>query len=93
MPEISRFFGIIIRMYSEPGGQHNRPHLHAHYQDFDAVIAIDYIELIAGRLPRKQLRFVLAWTELYQNELLEDWQLLQKGEAPLPIEPLKKTDK
>ena len=54
MPEISRFFGIIIRMFAEPRTQHHRPHFHAYYQDEVAVYAVDTVELIAGTLPRRQ---------------------------------------
>jgi hypothetical protein len=90
MPELSRFFGLIVRMYMEAGGPHHRPHFHAYYQDDVAVYAIDEIELIAGSLPRRQRRLVEAWAELHQAELLADWQRLQAGEAPLAIEPLEK---
>ena len=51
MPEICRFFGIIIRMYVEPQAPHHRPHFHAYYQENVGVYAIDTIELIAGQLP------------------------------------------
>ncbi len=88
MPELSRFFGIIIRMYMETGGPHHEPHFHANYVDDVAVIGLDPIELLAGSLPRRQLRFVEAWAELHQDELIADWQLLQEGQAPRPIEPL-----
>ena len=60
MPELSRFFGIIIRMYMEVGGPHHRPHFHAYYQDDVAVYSLDPVELIAGTLPRRQRRFVEA---------------------------------
>jgi hypothetical protein len=63
MPELSRFFGIIVR-------------------------SLEPVELIAGSLPRRQLRLVEAWAELHQTELLADWQRLQAGQAPLPIDPL-----
>jgi len=88
MPELSRFFGIIIRMYMEAGGPHHLPHFHAYYQDESAVIGLEPIELIAGDLPRRQRRFVEAWAELHQDELLADWKRLQGGLAPLPIAPL-----
>ena len=88
MPEISRFFGIIIRMFAEPRTQHHRPHFHAYYQDEVAVYAVDTVELIAGTLPRRQRRFVEAWAELHQIELLVDWDRLQSGHPPLPIDPL-----
>ena len=88
MPEIARFYGIIIRMFMEPHSHHNRPHFHAYYQESTVVIGIDQIELLAGELPKKQLRLTLAWAELHQAELLEDWNLLQNGELPFSIEPL-----
>lgn len=89
MPEIARFYGIIIRMFMEPTTEHNRPHFHVYYQEFVAVIGIDTIEVLAGELPRKQLRLVFAWAELHNDELVKDWNLLQSGQLPLKIEPLK----
>lgn len=89
MPELSRFFGIIIRMYLEAGGQHHTSHFHAYYQDEAGVFSIQPIELIAGSLPRKQRRLVEAWAELHEKELMSDWELLQSGRLPKPIEPLK----
>lgn len=88
MPELSRFFGIIIRMYVEVSSPHHLPHFHAYHQDDVAIFAIDPVELIAGALPRRQRRFVEAWAELHQQELIADWQRLQEGRAPLPIAPL-----
>ena len=89
MPELSRFFGILIRMYVEINVSHHLPHFHAYYQDDVAVYGIDPVELIAGALPRRQRRLVEAWAELHQAELLADWQQLQEGRNPQPIEPLK----
>ncbi len=89
MPELSRFFGIIIRMYLEAGIQHHTPHFHPYYQDQAGVFSIQPIELIAGNLPRKQRRLVEAWAELHEQELINDWELLQSGRLPKPIEPLK----
>lgn len=89
MPEISRFFGIIVRMYLETGGAHHLPHFHAYYQDEVAVIGLDPVERIAGSLPRRQLRLAEAWAELHQAELLSDWQRLQAGDVPWPIDPLR----
>ena len=89
MPELSRFFGIIIRMYMEAGGPHHVPHFHAYYQEHVAVFGLDPIEVIAGALPRRQTRLTEAWAELHQAELLEDWHRLQAGRPPLPIEPLR----
>jgi hypothetical protein len=88
MPELSRFYGIIIRMFMETSGQHHRPHFHAYYGDDVAIYTLSPVELIAGSLPRRQQRFVEAWAELHEEELIADWQLLQSGQVPLPIAPL-----
>ncbi len=53
------------------------------------IFGISPVELIAGSLPVRQRRLVEAWAELHQEELLRDWGLLQQGQKPLPIEPLK----
>ena len=71
MLEISRFFGVIIRMYAEPGAPHHRPHFHAYYQNQAAVYGIDPVEMISGALPLRQQRFVEAWAELHIGELQE----------------------
>jgi hypothetical protein len=89
MPELSRFFGIIIRMYAELGTPHHLPHFHAYYQEDVAIYSFDPVDLMAGSLPRRQQRLVMAWAELHQAELLADWERLQAGQRPLPIEPLK----
>jgi hypothetical protein len=89
MPEISRFFGIIIRMYVEVGGPHHHPHLHAYYQNAVGIYRIDQIEMIEGTLGKREQRLVEAWMVLHQNELLENWDRLQSGEVPFKIVPLK----
>ncbi len=89
MPEISRFFGIIIRMYVEVGAPHHYPHLHAYYQNVVGIYRIDQIEMVEGSLSRKEQRLVEAWIVLHQNELLENWERLQSSELPFKIAPLK----
>ncbi|WP_411279468.1 DUF4160 domain-containing protein [Gemmatimonas sp.] len=88
MPELSRFFGIIVRMFTEVGGQHHLAHFHAYWQDQVAVVSIQPVDVIAGSLPTRQRRLVEAWAELHQQELLDDWSRLQNGQAPIPIDPL-----
>lgn len=88
MPELSRFFGIIIRMFMEVGEAHHTPHFHAYYQEHVAVFGIGPVELLAGELPRTQRRLVEAWAELHLVELRTDWERLQAGRPPLPIAPL-----
>ena len=70
MPELSRFFGIVIRMFVEAGGPHHTPHFHAYYQDHVGIYGITPIEQLAGTLPRRQERLVLAWAELHHAELM-----------------------
>jgi hypothetical protein len=89
MPELSRFFGIVIRMFVEAGGSHHRPHFHAYYQDQSAVFAIDTIECLGGSLPTTQRRLVEAWVEIHREELRQDWELLQSGRPPVKIDPLR----
>jgi len=76
-------------MFTEAGEPHHAPHFHAYYQDEVGVFGINPVELIAGSLPRRQRRLVEAWAELHQAELREDWELLQAGRRPRPIEPLR----
>ena len=88
MPEISRFFGIIIRMFMEAGAAHHTPHFHAYYQEDIGVFSLDPVDLMAGELPRAQRRLVEAWAELHQTELQADWERLQAGRPAVPIAPL-----
>ncbi|MBI4556022.1 MAG: DUF4160 domain-containing protein [Candidatus Hydrogenedentes bacterium] len=86
MPEISRFYGIIIAMfYSE----HNPPHFHARYAESKVAIEIRTLRVLEGGLPPRALGLVMEWASLHQNELLRDWDLARKGKTPDKIEPLK----
>ena len=89
MPELSRFFGIVIRMFVEVGEPHHRPHFHAYYQDQAVVLAIDTLEVLGGDLPKPQMRLVEAWAEIHRAELTSDWALLQSGQPPVKIDPLR----
>lgn len=86
MPTISRFLGIAIAMYFD---DHGPPHFHARHTDGAAKIRIDTLEPIDSTLGRRQLRFVLAWAELHQEELLENWCLARAGETLREIDPLR----
>jgi hypothetical protein len=76
-------------MFSEVGASHHRAHFHAYHQEHVAVFSIDPVEVISGSLPRRQQRLVEAWAELHQIELNGDWERLQAGQSPLPIDPLR----
>jgi hypothetical protein len=85
MPEISRFFGMVIAIYYN---DHAPPHFHVRYGDQKAVIAINPIELLEGKLSPKARALVLEGAELHQDELMADWELARQ-QAPLnKIEPL-----
>ena len=86
MPEISRFYGIIIKLYAK---EHNPPHFHAEYQEFVAEYSIKELEIIAGGLPNRAHSLVLEWAFKYRQELAENWELLQQKKTPKKIEPLK----
>jgi hypothetical protein len=86
MPEISRFFGVIIRMYYD---DHEPPHFHAIYGSDEAQIGIDPIKLLQGNLPHRALSMVLEWAALHQGELKENWKRLHASQTANKIEPLK----
>ena len=72
MPEISRFYGIIIKMYFL-ANEHNPPHIHAFYNKKVAVIDIQTLEIIEGELPIRALRLVKEWIYLHKDEIKEIW--------------------
>ena len=80
--------GIIIRLYLLDNQHHNLPHIHARYAEFEASLGIAEGDVLAGELPRKQLRLVQAWIELHRDELMADWELAASGELPYKIDPL-----
>jgi hypothetical protein len=86
VPTISRFFGISIAMFFD---DHGPPHFHARHADGSAKVRIDTLEVIESNLGRRQLRFVLAWAELHQEELSENWNRARAGETLRSIEPLR----
>lgn len=88
MPALSMFFGIIVRMQSERGGKHNKPHIHALYGDNEIVVGIDG-EVLEGNFPNKQMKLLLAWMAIHEDELLANWELLSKGDGYFKIDPLR----
>lgn len=86
MPIISLFYGIKITMYFD---EHRPPHFHAEYNGSKAEILIQDAKVIQGALPHKQLKLVLAWAEMHQEELMENWNEIEKGTMKLKkIKPL-----
>lgn len=85
MPEISRFFGIVISMFYS---DHAPPHFHARYGRRTAAIEIAGPALLEGALPPRVLGMVFEWAALHREELLEDWNLIRAQRPPRRIEPL-----
>jgi hypothetical protein len=86
VPEISRFFGIVIKMFFD---EHNPPHFHALYGEFEALIEIRTLTVFAGHLPPRALGLVVEWATLHQDELLNDWDRAQRQQTLVKIEPLR----
>jgi hypothetical protein len=89
MPAISMFYGIIVYMYFLDNRQHNLPHVHAKYQEDEAVIAIADGAVLDGALPANKLKLLWAWIEIHREELFADWELASSGQQPHRIEPLR----
>lgn len=92
MPEISRFYGIIIRIIIRiffETGRHQLPHFHAAYGEYVASYTIEPPALLARVMPRKQHNLIIAWAELHQEELIENWYLIGQNLPPNKIEGLR----
>ncbi len=85
MPEICRFYGIIIRMFWE---DYPLPHFHAIYGEHEAIIDILSSEIIQGRLPLRAHSLVREWVNLHSEELLELWAAAQRSQPLSKIDPL-----
>ena len=85
MPEISRFFGIIISMYYH---DHQPPHFHVRYGEQKAIISIKTLTLARGRLSPRVFGMVMEWATLHQNELMENWRLARQQQPLQRVTPL-----
>ena len=75
MPEICRFLGIVIRMFYS---DHNPPHFHVVYGDYEAAFCIETLEVIEGKVPARVKGLVVEWATLHQKELMQNWKLVTK---------------
>jgi len=85
MPEISRFFGVVIKMFFD---DHNPPHFQAEYGADVALIDIRSLAVFSGRLPPRVTGSVVEWVTLHQRELLANWEKARAREALQKIAPL-----
>lgn len=86
MPEISRFYGIIIAMFY---GDHNPPHFHARYGKYKVAIRIQDFRILEGTLPPRALGLVIEWAAMHREELMGNWERIQQNQPPERIEPLR----
>ena len=85
MPEVSRFLGIIISMYYN---DHPPPHFHARYGNQKAIISIETLSLLEGKLSPRVLGLVIEWVSIHQGELLQNWQFAIENLPWVQILPL-----
>lgn len=85
MPELSRFYGIIIRMFY---GDHAPPHFHAVYQETEIQVNIETLQIIKGEMSGRGRALVLEWAALHQDELRRAWQQASSNLQPSKIAPL-----
>ena len=85
MPEVARFFGLVIAMHYN---DHEPPHFHVRYGEQKAFIDIETLTVLAGSLPPRTLGLVIEWAARYQKELLENWDRVKRQEPLKRIPPL-----
>lgn len=85
MPEISRFFGISIRMYHD---EHNPPHFHAIYGNDEAVFGIQPLAVLYGKVSGRTIALVMEWAAMHQDELMDNWNRMRDEQAPKRVKPL-----
>lgn len=85
MPKVSEFFGIVIALFDS---DHTPPHFHALYGEHEALVEIESLQLLRGRLPRRALALVVEWALLHRLELRADWERARQGLPLAPIAPL-----
>jgi len=85
MPELSRFYGIIIAMYYD---EHNPPHFHARYAGQDVSINIKTLNVMEGKISSRALGLIIEWASQHRDELLKDWELARNNQPLKDIDPL-----
>jgi len=85
MPEICRFYGIVIKMYF---ADHVPPHFHAEYAEHEARIAIESLTVLSGTLPPRAMGLVAEWSVLHRQELLTLWERAKQHDAIGRLDPL-----
>ena len=87
MPELCRFYNIVIKMIFSDTDKHHKPHFHVYYNEYEASVGVDG-ELIAGSLPVKQLKLVQAWAAIHEDELYAAWNKAVQNIPVCGVRPL-----
>ena len=87
MSELCRFAGMVIYLMFFDTKQNNKPHVHVYYGEYQAVIGIDG-ELLSGNLPRRQMRIIMGWLALHEEEAYAAWNLAVQGKHFEKIPPM-----
>lgn len=82
MPEITRFYGIIIKLFFS---DHPPPHFHAVYGEHVGLFDIETLEMIEGDLPNRAVKLILEWANMYKDELKTMWDRQEFYRLP-PLE-------
>ena len=85
MPEVSRFYGIVVQIFYS---DHAPPHFHAKYAGREILVSIQDMTVLEGRLPPRALGMVMEWAAIHQTELLDAWNRAQQHESPGKVAPL-----
>ena len=85
MPELSRFLGVIIYMYFN---DHNPPHFHVVYGEYEASISITGLGVLEGEVPARVLGYVVEWASMHKQALMNNWNMLQSTGTYCKIPPL-----
>lgn len=81
MPEISRFYGIVIKMFFKPK-EHEPSHIHALYGEYVGIFDLRSMEMAEGDLPKKAQELIKEWLEKHQFDLLEMWETQKLKKLP-----------
>ncbi len=88
MPEICRFYGLVIKMIFNDQDKHHKPHVHVYYGEYEASVALDG-EVLDGKLPVKQYRMLAGWMAIHEDELYQAWNQAVRNIPFEKIQPLK----
>jgi len=89
VPAISMFYGLIVYMYFADNRQHQFPHIHVRYQEYEVVVAVPDGNVLDGSIPSSKMKLLQAWIELHKDELVANWELAVDGQPLYKIEPLR----